>query len=768
MDFFLTLQEREKYGDAVHTIPWFGGDHDTNQKYPVVPFEEYLLVRGVPPEKIQNFPDWIQSNPDEALPLMQAWLFFGVLESALFDSFGGKKHFKDTPGGKVLNTYIIQGMEMSWELRISGLRMSIAQWQERWTKTRIGAEAVSFRLAGLTRGEMSLSEDTEAAIDEIVRMSLLLMEHMMAIMPAEVQRGPGLPTLITIRTPGMEERYRARLLSQGWCPSMYQTLGKISGSLTLVEYACVFPATDFLVERHEKCTEETCIAYNMDVENAKAKHREPDCKCPSVGPSLSKIINTTSGDTFPVIDMRFLLAASKPNTPHFQRELLKQAAVSKYQDGMKFVAISHVWSDGLMGTSETGLPACQIEHLANLAYTAATISAQSDTYQGPWYLWIDAMCIPADSRVRKLAITKMRQVYSNAALTIVLDEGLYRSPDYSNPYTTIFRLMTCVWSRRLWTLQELVLSKNVYIRFSVGLSKLSSLFENVLEGTKPPMDEENVQDLAELSNVPAEEVRRIEEVCRDRPANSIQALVLRELRSIPVLANMEPQISQVCRMLTLRDSSRRDDEFLAIAPLLGGDVSKLVNLSGEERVKEFWLQVGAVHRDVLMLDFPRLSIPGFRCLPMTMLSQTVQSPMQWKYDKCQITEKGICGRYWIYRWSSDDTSPKYIKINVEGIIVDREARQVIRVAPLDADERKQDDKGIDGILVLDQPADYAEVRTRPFRGLAICSTGYFHQGHEIFSPVKLLECRSAPPLKNWDSDQARLTVTGRMIEVIVG
>ncbi|KAJ5722968.1 hypothetical protein N7488_001003 [Penicillium malachiteum] len=72
MDFFLTLQEREKYGDAVQEIPWFGGDHDTNQKYPVVPFDEYLLVRGVPLEKIQNFPDWIRSKPNEALPLMQA------------------------------------------------------------------------------------------------------------------------------------------------------------------------------------------------------------------------------------------------------------------------------------------------------------------------------------------------------------------------------------------------------------------------------------------------------------------------------------------------------------------------------------------------------------------------------------------------------------------------------------------------------------------------------------------------------------------------
>ncbi|KAJ5722970.1 hypothetical protein N7488_001005 [Penicillium malachiteum] len=221
-------------------------------------------------------------------------------------------------------------------------------------------------------------------------------------------------------------------------------------------------------------------------------------------------------------------------------------------------------------------------------------------------------------------------------------------------------------------------------------------------------------------------------------------------------------------MLTLRDSSRRDDEFLAIAPLLGGDVFKLVHLSGEERVKEFWLQVGAVHRDVVMLDFPSLSIPGFRCLPMTMLSQTVQSPMQWKYDKCQITKKGICGRYWIYRWSSNETFPKYIKINVEGMIVDREARQVIRVAPLDTNEQKQDQKGINGILVLDQLADYAEVRTRPFRGLAICSTGSFHEGRDIFIPVKILEFRSAPPLKNWDPDQGGLTITGRMIEVIVG
>lgn len=243
MDFFLTLQERKQYGDAMQDIPWFGGNHDSIQKYPVVQFDEYLKIRNCAPAN--GVIGWILSDPDEALPMVQSWLFFGVLESALWDSFGGSSHFKNTPNGKVIDTKLLRGLKISWELRISGLGASIPQWRGLWNNTRLKAESIVHRLGGLARNQLSynvsLPENIETTIDHIVRGSLLLLEHLMSIAPPVLHREAGLPVLLSVRTPGMEELLRGRLMSQGWCPSMYNTLGKISGSLHLVEYASCFP-----------------------------------------------------------------------------------------------------------------------------------------------------------------------------------------------------------------------------------------------------------------------------------------------------------------------------------------------------------------------------------------------------------------------------------------------------------------------------------------------------------------------------------------------
>ncbi|GAM36747.1 hypothetical protein TCE0_018f06081 [Talaromyces pinophilus] len=440
----------------------------------------------------------------------------------------------------------------------------------------------------------------------------------------------------------------------------------------------------------------------MDVQTAKAKHRQPDCKCISVAPSFDQIVGGISG---------------------YERDALRTYAVRDYREGIKFVAISHVGSDGLIGSSETGLLRCQIQHLANLAYTASTIWAESESDETPWYLWIDALCIPEDSQVRKQAIVKMKQVYSKASVSTVLDEDMYHSQDYRTGYTIMFRFLTCVWSRRLWTLQEAILLKKLYVVFSDGLAELSSIFTDVLQGTDDPLTEEALKSLAELTELSVDEVRNANEICPKIPSNTIHSLFLRELRSIPYLTCMKLQISQTAQMLALRDSSEREDELLAISPLLGGDVSKLVHLSGEDRVKELWLQVGAVPKDIAALEYPKLSSLGFRCLPRTMLGQTIQAPMQWKYA-VQITGKGIRGKYWIYRFQASMGCT--ITANGHDVLLDKEARQVLKCCQDKHELRQgsQDAVSIDAILLLNEPTDYPNILHRPFRGLSLFLTGF--------------------------------------------
>jgi hypothetical protein len=141
-----------------------------------------------------------------------------------------------------------------------------------------------------------------------------------------------------------------------------------------------------------------------------------------------------------------------------------------------------------------------------------------------------------------------------------------------------------------------------------------------------------------------------------------------------------------------------------------------------------------------------------------MLGQTIQTPMQWKYDAVQITEKefvaildlshsGIDGLY--------DNSKRPCCTSRQG------SSPGFQMPPQDA-------VSIDTILLLNEPSDYPSILHRPFRGLSLSLTGSFHDDCEIFSPGRLLNCRTAAPLEKWDANQEGLFVAGRIEEVIVG
>jgi len=73
MDYFLTAQEVQQFGHPTQDTPWLGGDHDSTQHYSVVPFDQYLTVRGYPYAQPNEVINWILSDPDKALPLVQSW-----------------------------------------------------------------------------------------------------------------------------------------------------------------------------------------------------------------------------------------------------------------------------------------------------------------------------------------------------------------------------------------------------------------------------------------------------------------------------------------------------------------------------------------------------------------------------------------------------------------------------------------------------------------------------------------------------------------------
>jgi hypothetical protein len=82
----------------------------------------------------------------------------------------------------------------------------------------------------------------------------------------------------------------------------------------------------------------------------------------------------------------------------------KRMSLFRYQPGLKYVAISHVWSDKLGNPLRNGLPRCQLQRLQRL------VDALYEPEERPVPFWIDTISCPTEpEEATDLAIMLMRK-----------------------------------------------------------------------------------------------------------------------------------------------------------------------------------------------------------------------------------------------------------------------------------------------------------------------------------------------------------------------
>jgi hypothetical protein len=157
----------------------------------------------------------------------------------------------------------------------------------------------------------------------------------------------------------------------------------------------------------------------------------------SWGPSVSDLDDILRlDDKFPVV-----IVLSHPEST----EGLKLRVVAHDSPECSgYIAFSHVWSHGRGNPSINRMPLCQLVRLARLA------SQGRETTKRYGAFWIDTLCVPVTSKwARKKAILQMREVYSKAESTIVIDENLERSFRYTDSMETFGMLTLSDWMTRL-------------------------------------------------------------------------------------------------------------------------------------------------------------------------------------------------------------------------------------------------------------------------------------------------------------------------------
>ncbi|KAI1469339.1 uncharacterized protein F4812DRAFT_325956 [Daldinia caldariorum] len=541
---------------------WLNFNHDG---YPLVPFEQYLEVRNQHPTPNQD--ESAEMGVSNTAAQMQSLLTFGLIEGVV------EKHVpecaltrKTSNGGTVITKDGLGHIIKDWARRICKNKDNYTPWLERAHTTLKRANSL---LAGLVSLQFRcfepLGDDAPSTVCLIAMIGEALANAKRAFKQSPPREGFAWGMVLT---PHYHSLLEEDMLAQGWCPSVISYLTS-TVSVSSLEYAVSCgPMNDG--KDHQHCSPQSCATYVVDTTTYAAQHTST-CRsllgrlrdtCYNISVDLREVEGLLLAGEIPVIKL------DKDEDGHGYK-----LSVHKGRD-VEYVAISHVWADGLGSTTEDGLPVCQIRRLTTLVGRQTAF-------------WIDSLCIPRAESVRKKAIGMMAQTYSQAKAVLVLDRTLQLCQSTAPLGVRILRVLTSGWMQRLWTLQEAVLSKALYLNFADAQTPLNGL----IPSTSVMLLSSHLTDLA----------------------GGLFRLTKKSAHGVY-------SVGDIARSLRWRTTNRPSDETLAIASLLGVQPSILVNIKSELRMIRLIQELGSIPSNVLFLKGSKLQVPGFRWLPSSFMA----------------------------------------------------------------------------------------------------------------------------------------------------
>ena len=236
-----------------------------------------------------------------------------------------------------------------------------------------------------------------------------------------------------------------------------------------------------------------------------------------------------------------------------------------------YVAIAHVWAEGLGKTRDNAMPSCQLHRIQNLV--AACSQGHSK------YFWIDTLCVPQDNfrphlqPLRISAIQAMGKIYRSSAAVLVLDSELLSTSSLASVEERLVRFACCSWIRRLWTLQEAVKGPRVLLQFSDTAENMMS--DIILR----------LQNFAGFFTL----------------TQTVLTEVTDFLWRIKLVKEPDryPRITALWNACQFRSTSERQDEALCLAIMMGLDPGPILAVPQEEKWRKFQLLQKTFPKDLL-------------------------------------------------------------------------------------------------------------------------------------------------------------------------
>ncbi|RSL79537.1 hypothetical protein CEP51_007306 [Fusarium floridanum] len=399
----------------------------------------------------------------------------------------------------------------------------------------------------------------------------------------------------------------ADLLQRGWCPSELTPMSVRFNTMGLAFMARVerpissrnhkvateYPSAGGRLSRQgsQLCSSFTCVHRRLQDSTYTTAHVH-DCKgCPTILARMEQMstIFTREGGSFPLV----VSVDEQDHNAHVR--------LVPWEPGVRYTAISHVWSDGLGNVNENGIPRCQLQRLSRYVRNLVGNSADAPLF------WLDSLCVPPDAsceppeavherKLQDLAMAKMRDTYRCSTATLVLDAWLLstRSAGMTDA-EKMMRIFSCAWNSRLWTYQEGALPDALFFQF-----------EDVAE---------NLDDM---------QARLEGEIKKDAALRfTLGERLLFQYHSLRGFRNFDPRsenfILFILSSMAFRSTSVATDEALCLSTLMGLDMDAMLRIQPEQRMAALWRQVPYAPSSLLLSVVPTLDEPGLSWAPYSTL-----------------------------------------------------------------------------------------------------------------------------------------------------
>ncbi len=567
----------------VDVVPYVADEH-----YQGVPFLEYLSTFDLE-EK------WISlalGTTEEAERIYQTWHCFCFLQEVLGPFFDHDDYVEVAQNSNGETTYIVTMKQLN---HLLGAWLEYVKEHPHELKTRDHYNQC-FDTAGSYQPRSPL-------IRRSIRNSVIAIHQVTAIAIDSALGVIGVAGHSVREMEVSDEDLHIMVNEMSWCP--FQAARAWEDALNI--------NTQMLIrslrrprpnKEHANCTQRHCEVAQIKPETFVLSHATVDCECDE--------LFSTSGETMQC----YLEDGQIPmiKVTYNSHAVLDAVDMVARTEGMPYIALSHVWADGLGNPLANSVRKCQFDHLCAklLRFSKTTISSSSDTF----YFWLDTLCVPVTLKEAKLlAITRMQDVYQDAAHVLVLDRDLQLTNFDENCILipSIF-ITTSQWVWRLWTLQEALLANRLWFRFKDQSIEISEL------------------------------KRRLREEMSQAPGNQymIYIDILEKIQGLRLHARKawtdEYDLELVRHAVQYRGVSVPADEALCLATLTDVKIDAEERYPGD-RMSRFWVQYGNkynIGNETIFHDFPRLQIPGFGWAPSTLLRS--QTPLP--FETCHFTKPG--------------------------------------------------------------------------------------------------------------------------------